>query len=155
MRCIICGKEFTTHTKRKTCSSHCAWLLGKRTKRKNRKLKKRVGCYKGTYKGIKCDSRWELAFLIYCLDKRKPIQRCNEVFSYTVRGKEHKYYPDFIIKKTIIEVKGKYRKNLRYKLESVQKAGFKILLIDKDKIQPYLEYCYKKYKTERLEKLYD
>ena len=27
--------------------------------------------------------------------------------------------------------------------------------IDKDKIKPYLEYCYNKYKTERLEKLYD
>ena len=52
MKCIICGKEFITHTKRKTCCSRCAWILGKRTKRKNRKLKKRVRCYKGTYKGI-------------------------------------------------------------------------------------------------------
>lgn len=155
MKCTICGKEFTSKTKRKTCSSHCAWLLGKRTKKKNRKLRKRVRCYNGTYKGIKCDSRWELAFLIYCLDKRKPIQRCNEVFEYKVRGKSHKYYPDFIIRKTIIEIKGKYRKNLKYKLESVQKAGYRVLLIDKEKIDKYLNYCYNKYKTEHLEKLYD
>lgn len=155
MRCVICGKEFISKTKRKTCSSHCAWLLGKRTKKKNRKLKKRVRCYKGTYHGIKCDSRWELAFLLYCLCKKKPIQRCNLVFEYTVSGKTHKYYPDFQIGKTVYEIKGKYRKNLKYKLESVEKAGFQVKLIDKDKIQPYLEYCYKKFKTERLEKLYD
>ena len=113
MRCVICGKEFISKTKRKTCSSHCAWLLGKRTKKKNRKLKKRVRCYKGTYHGIKCDSRWELAFLLYCLCKKKPIQRCNLVFEYTVRGKTHKYYPDFQIGKTVYEIKGKYRKNLK------------------------------------------
>ena len=155
MKCNVCGKIFESKTKRKTCGSHCAWILGKRTKKKNKKLKKRVGNYKGTYKGFKCDSRWELAFLIYCLDKGKPIQRCNEVFEYQVKGKTHKYYPDFQIKHTIIEIKGKYRKNLKLKLQAVEKQGYKIVLIDKDKIQPYLKYCYKKYKTERLEKLYD
>ena len=155
MKCSVCGKEFKSKTGRKTCSPHCAWLLGKRTKRLNRKRKKRVGCYKGTYKGIKCDSRWELAFLIYCLDKRKPIERCNEVFEYIVRGKLHRYHPDFKIRKVIIEVKGKFRKNLKYKLEAARKAGYKVLLIDKIKIQKYLNYCYKKYKTEELQKLYD
>lgn len=153
MRCVICGKYFESKTKRKTCCSKCAWILSKKTKAKNRK--KKITSYRGTYKGIKCDSRWELAFLIYCLDKKKPIQRCNEIFSYNVRGKEHKYHPDFIIKKTIVEVKGKFRKNLKYKLDAVVKAGYKVILIDKDKIQKYLNYCYKKYKTERLEKLYD
>ena len=155
MKCIICGREFTSKTKRKTCSSHCAWLLGKRTKRKNRKLKKRVRAYKGTYKGIKCDSRWELAFLLYHLSKRHRIHRCNLVFEYTSRGKKHKYYPDFQIGTTIYEITGKYRKNLNFKLDSVIQAGYKIILIDKKRIQPYLEYCYKKYKTEHLEKLYD
>lgn len=155
MKCVICGKEIPFGSRRKTCCSHCAWILGKRTKRKNRKLRKRIRCYKGTYKGIKCDSRWELAFLIYCLDKKKPIRRCNETFEYIVKGKTHKYYPDFIVGKIIIEIKGKFRKNLKYKLESVQKAGYKIVLIDKTKIQKYLNYCYKKYKTEELQKLYD
>ena len=153
--CIICGKYFESRTTRKTCCSRCAWILGKRTKKQNRKLRKRVGCYKGIYHGIKCDSKWELAFLIFCIDHNEPIQRCKQIFEYKVDGKTHKYHPDFQIKNTIIEIKGKYRKNLKYKLESVQKAGFCIKLIDKKKIKPYLEYCYKKYKTERLEKLYD
>lgn len=117
--------------------------------------RKRKVSYRGTYKGIKCDSRWELAFLIFCLDKRQPIKRCNLVFNYTSRGKEHRYFPDFIIKKTIYEIKGNFKKNLNAKLNAVRMAGYTIKLIDKTKIQPYLEYCYKKYKTERLEKLYD
>lgn len=117
--------------------------------------KKKPRFYKGTYKGIKCDSRWELAFLIYCLDKKQPIKRCELTFSYSARGKTHRYFPDFIIRKTIYEIKGNFRKNLNAKLTAARMAGYTVKLIDKEKIQPYLEYCYKKYKTEHLEKLYD
>ena len=155
MKCPICGKEFKSKTNRKTCCSHCAWVLGRRTKRKNRKKKKRIVSYKGTYHGIKCDSRWELAFLIYHLDKNHKIDRCMEVFEYQVRGKSHKYYPDFKLGKTIIEIKGKFRKNLKAKLDCVKNAGYRIVLIDKNKIFKYLEYCYKKYNTTHLEQLYD
>lgn len=153
MKCCICGKEFKSNTRRKTCSKRCAKILRLRTRTKNKYLKGRY--YKGTYRGIKCDSRWELAFLLFCLAHGKPIKRCDVIFSYTVRGKEHRYFPDFIINRTIYEIKGIHRKNLRAKLESVQKAGYEIVLIDKAKIQPYLEWCYKKFKTEHLEKLYD
>ena len=120
-----------------------------------RRKRRKYRFYKGKYKGIKCDSRWELAFLVYCLDKGKPIKRCDLVFPYISRGKNHKYYPDFQIKKTIIEIKGNYRRNLKAKLDAVRKAGFTIVLIDKDKIQPYIEYCQKKFKTEHFEKFYD
>ncbi len=157
MKCAVCDKEFELKegSKRKTCCSHCAWKLGKITKKTRRKKKKRVTSYRGVFHGVKCDSRWELAVLIYCLDHKMKIKRCEKVFSYMVRGKEHKYYPDFIIGQKVIEVKGKFRKNLKAKLCSVKEAGFDVWLIDKETIQPYLEYCYNKYKTERLEKLYD
>lgn len=151
-KCPICGKMFKSKTSRKTCSTKCAFKLGRLTKKLRRK--KRTA-YRGIYHGIKCDSRWELAFLIYHLEKGHPIKRCNEVFEYTVRGKTHKYYPDFQIRKTIYEVKGKFRKNLKYKLECVIKAGYRIVLIDAEKIQKYLKYCQNKYKTDRLEQLYD
>lgn len=153
MKCIICGEAIKIGKHRKTCCKKCANTLRKRTriKNKNRKIKS----YRGTYKGIKCDSRWELAFLIYCIDKGKQIQRCNEVFEYQVKGKTHKYYPDFKVKNTVIEIKGIFRKNLKLKLAAVRKTGMKIILIDKYKIKPYLDYCYKKYKTEHLEKFYD
>lgn len=153
MKCQICHREFKSKTRRKTCSKRCANKLRARTRAKNRHLSGRY--YKGTYKGIKCDSRWELAFLLFCLYKGLPIQRCPYTFHYTIRGKEHTYYPDFIINKTIYEIKGIHRKNLRAKLECVKRAGFDIVLIDKTKIQPYLEWCYKKFKTEHIEKLFD
>ena len=120
-----------------------------------RRRRKKTRFYRGTYKGVRCDSRWELAFLLYCIDKHHPIKRCSLVFRYTAYGKEHKYYPDFQIGKTIIEIKGNFRKNLNAKLNAVVKAGYTVILIDKKSIQPYLEYCYEKYKTEHLEKLYD
>lgn len=117
-------------------------------------MKKHKGAYRGFYKGIKCDSRWELAFLIYCLDHKIPIKRCTEYFIFKVKGKEHRYYPDFIVEGKYIEIKGYFRANLKCKLNAVINKGFKIKLIQEKQIQKYLNYCFKKYKTESLEKLY-
>lgn len=125
------------------------------TKRKKCRRKRKITSYRGYYQGIKCDSRWELAFLIYCLDKGRKIKRCDKVFYYTVKGKEHKYFPDFMINNIIIEIKGKWKKNLQHKLMSVINEGYKIKLIDQKNIGPYLKYCYKKFGTEELQKLYD
>ena len=46
-------------------------ILRAKTRAKNKYLKGRY--YKGTYRGIKCDSRWELAFLLFCLAHGKFI----------------------------------------------------------------------------------
>ena len=127
----------------------------KRIHKGKKQKKKRISSYRGYYKGIKCDSRWELAFLIYHLDKGKTVVRCDKFFTYKIGLKEHKYFPDFMIGKTIIEVKGKWKKNLQVKLQCVISAGYTIKLIDEKKIKPYLKYCYKKFGTEHLEKLYD
>ena len=61
---------------------------------------------KGWYKGFFCSSTYELAFLIYCIDHNIPVQKCNYVYDYTYKAKNHKYYPDFIINNTIVEIKG-------------------------------------------------
>ena len=37
---------------------------------------------KGRYKGIWCDSSWELAFVLYCLDRNRSISRCKERRSF-------------------------------------------------------------------------
>lgn len=67
---------------------------------------------RGLYKGIQCDSGWELAFVIYCVDNNIDIKRCKKYFTYfTNDGIEHRYYPDFIINdSTIVEIKGYYDK---------------------------------------------
>lgn len=61
---------------------------------------------KGWYKGIFCDSSWELAYLIYCLDHNKNIKRNTEIRNYIFKGKKGKYIPDFIVDDKLVEIKG-------------------------------------------------
>lgn len=60
----------------------------------------------GWYRGIYCSSSWELAVVIYCLDHDVSISRCSEIRTYKIDGKSFKYYPDFVIRSRIVEVKG-------------------------------------------------
>ena len=61
---------------------------------------------KGWYKGLWCDSSWELAFAIYCLENNKSITRNTEKRKYFYDGKEKNYIPDFIVDGEVIEIKG-------------------------------------------------
>ena len=60
---------------------------------------KRKGFFKwGTYKGIHCDSSWELAYVMYNLDHDIEFERCIDHFTYYDKnGKSHEYFPDFIL----------------------------------------------------------
>lgn len=53
-------------------------------------------------------SKLELAFLLWCAESGKQATRCNFSVPYVdpVDGKEHDYYPDFIVDDAIVEVKG-------------------------------------------------
>ena len=61
---------------------------------------------KGWYKGFFCDSSWELAYVIYCLDNDLDIQRNTEKLTYVFEGIEKTYIPDFIVNNIVIEIKG-------------------------------------------------
>ena len=62
----------------------------------------------GWYKGIWCDSSWELAFVIYHLEHNLYIERCHDIRTYEYNGKTYKYFPDFITDDGIVEIKGYY-----------------------------------------------
>jgi hypothetical protein len=69
------------------------------------------GIYKhvGTYEGsIIYHSKLELAFLLWCADNGKHVVRCDFSVPYVdpADGKEHDYYPDFVVDGAIVEVKG-------------------------------------------------
>lgn len=69
------------------------------------------GVYKhvGTYEGsIVYHSKLELAFLLWCADNEKSVVRCDFSVPYIgpIDGKEHDYYPDFVVDGVIVEVKG-------------------------------------------------
>lgn len=62
---------------------------------------------KGRYKGIWCDSTWELAWVIYHLDHDIKFERNYKGFSYLYEEEIHTYYPDFKTEDTYIEIKGR------------------------------------------------
>lgn len=163
--CCVCNKEFQLNNYkscRKTCCKKCQSQLGYQTKILNnldhggyrQNSNKQYGGY---YKGIWCDSRWELAYLIYHLDHNIPIKRCTNYFIYSDNeNKIRKYYPDFIINNsTYVEIKGRWRDNLNKKINAVKTTGSQIIVLFKKEIQLYLKYCYNKYHTYDLSILYD
>ena len=109
---------------------------------------------KGWYKGIHCDSTYELVYVIYNLDHNIPFKRCTRVYEYEYKGKKHKYYPDFELEDgTIIEIKGYMNGQTYAKISSVHDKSIKILQ-EKD-----LEYAFKYVKNNydyiKLEDLYE
>lgn len=93
---------------------------------------------KGWYNGIFCDSSWELAFVIYCLDNNIPIRRNQERFEYSWDGKIRKYIPDFIVDEELIEIKGFWSDQFNAKLKQCDKF---IFVIDSTNINHYLQYA--------------
>lgn len=123
--CPICGKTIPYEKrKKKTCSMEC----GRKLATLNNPYKNcggyREGSSKGKhgyYKGIWCDSTYELAYLIYCLDHNIDIKRCTEAFEYELNGKKHTYHPDFVVEGIITEIKNYYRQENDIKLNSINK----------------------------------
>jgi hypothetical protein len=61
---------------------------------------------KGWYKGFFCDSSYELAYVIYCIDHGIPIVRNTEYRTYVHNGEIKNYLPDFIVNRKLVEIKG-------------------------------------------------
>ena len=118
---------------------------------------------RGKYKGIICDSIYELVFLIYCLDHNISIKRNSDYFNYVFEGKTRRYYPDFYLPETAtyIELKGYKDARVDIKLQSVLNSGNKIDILYKQDLLPYFEYVGKTYNKRfnpeynNLEELYD
>ena len=105
----------------------------------------------GWYKGIYCDSSWELAFVVYYLDHNLQIKRCKEKRKYLYRDKLYTYIPDFITNEGIIEIKG-------YKTEQSEekrKQNPDIKFLYQKDIQYCLDYTINKYGKEYWNILYE
>ena len=110
---------------------------------------------KGWYKGFFCSSTYELAYLIYCLDHNINIKRNEEYFIYEYEGKQHRYYPDFIVNNELIEIKGYHTDLVDIKLKCVNKP-IKILYYDDMKyIFDYIKEQYGYKITKYSNKLYE
>lgn len=162
--CVICGKEFEYHHtgKPKTCTNpECRSLyLSKQIKKSG------TGGYRpnsgngkgGWYKGISCQSTYELAWVIYNLDHNIKFQKCKKVFEYEVDGQKHKYYPDFELEDgTIIEIKGYYQYAVKLKEKAVLEEGYKYKIFYKKDLKYCFDYIKEKYNVskENIITLYD
>ena len=104
----------------------------------------------GWYKGIYCDSSWELAFVYYHLENNLDIKRCTDTRTYIYEGVEHTYIPDFVTKDGIIEIKGYNTKQALAK--HLQNSDIKVLYYDDMKF--YINYAIDKVGKDFYKKLY-
>ena len=108
----------------------------------------------GWYKGIWCDSSYELSWVIYHLDHNISFERNQESFEYEYNGKTHLYYPDFRLKDgdELVEIKGFYNEQTYAKLKSVVKT--KLTILGKKEMGEYIDYAKEKY-GENFVSLYE
>lgn len=116
----------------------------------------RYGNYKfGTYKGYECDSSWELAFVMYCLDHNIKITRNKTIsFPYVFNGSVHLYFPDYLIDTNqFIEIKNYISKKFKAKMDYFP-SDFKLTIIGKSEIKKFIDYAKRTY-GENFTELYD
>ena len=151
---LNCGIFFQLKANRKKyCSTQCH-------KKNSGGFKKGSSRGKtGYYKNIWCDSTYELAYVIYCLDHNISIERNMDFWEYNFEDKTRKYYPDFIINKgldneSLVEIKGLSRNVDLIKIQAVDKP---IIYLDKLKLKHIFEYVENKtnIKITRLYSLYE
>ncbi len=105
----------------------------------------------GYYKGIYCGSTYELAYLIYQLDNRIPIER----FPHQLRDSKDTYMPDFFQNGKIIEIKGYYSSQVEKQLRVAKKNGYEIILKYREDLIQEFEWCRAHYTYKNLWELYD
>lgn len=166
--CEVCGKEYfykkynpySTFNSEKYCSEECK-KIGLHNKLSENAKKHGFGGYQpnsikkhhhGKYCGIRCDSSWELAFLVYYKEHDLYIDRCAEYRTYIgTDNKQHKYFPDFITDDGIIEIKAVNTEIVEIK----HKYNPDIKILYKKDIQHCLNYVISKYGNEFWNILYD
>ena len=106
-------------------------------KRRSRWFRNGGAPHRGWYKGIWCDSAWELAFLMWHLDHGVEIVRNTELFDYTLNKTLH-YQPDFLVNGIYHEIKGVMDGRSRRKISQFR---YPLVVIGFKEIQPYLKYA--------------
>jgi len=104
----------------------------------------------GWYKGVWCDSSYELVWVIYQLDHNQSFTRNRQAYSYLWNNKVLKYYPDFIQNDNIIEIKGYINKQTKEKFKVIPN----LIVLLKNDLKKEFEYVEKTYGKDFI-KLYN
>lgn len=156
INCLECnGKMYLRPSDRKKfCSLECKHLARDKGYFKGKSGGMRTGSGRsrsGWYKGIYCNSSYELAWVIYSIDNNIKFNRNTKSFEYiNTKGKISKYYPDFYLtnSKTYVEIKGYKEKEFENKQKYFTE---KILVVDKNEIKPIINYVESKYGKNFIE----
>lgn len=159
--CDFCKKKYVAFRldKSKFCSEECK-KHSMHIKLSNIASKSNFGGYypnsikryrHGKFKGIHCDSSWELAYLVYCLEHNIKIERCTEKRQYVLDNKTYNYFPDFVVNGEIIEIKGYYSESAKIKAQ--YNPDIKVLLYND--IKEMINYVQSKYGNKYWEVLYE
>lgn len=158
--CVICNKPLSYENReRVTCGEDCLHkLLSKKRsdtiKYKGVSSSVRSNYKYGTYKGMQCDSSWELAFVLYNMDHNIPFKRNKtEYFLYSFEGKTRKFFPDFVINGTYYEIKSFRSEITTAKINCFPKDKKLVVLFPED-MKTYLDYVIDKYGSSYIY-LYD
>lgn len=144
-KCLYCGEEIEYRKAYPKKYHRECWLKISGGYRKGSGIGK-----SGWYKGIWCDSSYELVWVIYQLDHNIPFERNKEKYEYNWDGKTLNYIPDFIQNENIIEIKGFANSQTKVKLNTV--LNLKILFRKDLNIE--FEYVESKYGKDFV-KLYE
>jgi hypothetical protein len=156
LHCVECNEKMYLRPsdKKKFCSLQCKDLARDKGFFKGKSGGMRIGAGRaksGWYKGIFCNSSYELAWVIYSLDNNVKFKRNTKGFEYlNTEGYISNYYPDFYIEneETYIEIKGYKEKEFENKQKYFTE---KILVVDKNKIKPIINYVESKYGKNFIE----
>lgn len=144
--CPACSAVYSS--RKLTCSRACFINLARQNALKQ---EKHGGGHKGRYKGITCDSTYELAFFVWHLDHNIDIRRCDSVYTYTYKDKLSSYKPDFVVEGQEVEIKGFMSARAQAKLDQ----NPHVFVIDKVNIKPFIQYVKQTYGVKDLRDLYD
>lgn len=153
--CVVCGKPLKYEQRHyKTCSDTCYKYYLSQIAKENTNFGGitsgggGIKSKKGYYKGIRCESSYELIYLVYCLENGIKIERNNKYFLYkNTKGETKKYYPDFYLpdSSTYVELKGYKDNNVDLKLEAVKEANIKINILYKADLIDKLDFINKRF----------
>lgn len=150
--CRNCKKKFVHKSRNKIyCSKPC--LKKGHSKLRIENPRNNWG-KSGKYRGIICQSTYELAFVIWAIDKHKNIVKCKLQIDYEFEGRYRKYNPDFEIDGKIYEIKGWSDERSLHKVATAIQKGIPIILLNKKKMKKYLDYVNTKYNCN-IEKDYN
>ena len=158
-QCLICDKKFTVRASRKNkkmCSKECSNIYLSLNAKQQKMGGYREGSGRsksGYYKGIFCGSTYELAWVVYRIDNQLPVERFSGYLEDTESNL--KYYPDFFVDGSIIEIKGFHTEKVDKKTQLATSLGYSIKVLYKKDLEKEFAWIKNRYKVSDLCQLFD